>query len=49
MLGFLLLALALFASPLLADSTGEWRSYGATAASTKYAPLTKSTPPISPS
>ncbi len=35
----LLLALALFASPLLADSTGEWRSYGATAASTKYAPL----------
>ena len=35
----LLLALALFASPLLADSTGEWRSYGATAASTKYAPF----------
>ena len=30
----LLLSLALFASPLLADSTGEWRSYGATAAST---------------
>ena len=39
MLGSLLLALALFASPLLADSTGEWRSYGATAASTKYAPF----------
>lgn len=39
MTGSLLLALALFASPLLADSTGEWRSYGATAASTEYAPF----------
>lgn len=39
MTGSLLLALALLAPPLLADSTGEWRSYGATTASTKYAPF----------
>ena len=39
MLVSLLLALALLAPPLLADSTSEWRSYGATIASTKYAPF----------
>ena len=39
MLVSLLLALALLAPPLLADSTSEWRSYGATTASTKYAPF----------
>ena len=35
----LLLILALLATPLCADPAAEWRSYGSTAASTKYAPF----------
>ena len=39
MTGPLLLILALLTTPLYADSTTEWRSYGSSAASTKYAPF----------
>jgi len=39
MTGPLLLILVLLTAPLYADSATEWRSYGSSAASTKYAPF----------